>query len=87
MSELASVVVGLPASSLRAACPADRERIEAIRELNRATLKATGETMSEEDIAALRPNRYLDRRCVVESCVSALSPALTLHSLTQRVCR
>ena len=40
----------------------DKERIEEIRELNRATLKATGEQMSEEEIRELRPERYLDRR-------------------------
>jgi hypothetical protein len=40
----------------------DKERLEEIRELNRATLKATGEQMSEEEISELRPNRYLDRR-------------------------
>ena len=40
----------------------DKERLEEIRELNRATLKATGEQMSEEEINELRPSRYLDRR-------------------------
>ena len=40
----------------------DVERLEEIRELNRATLKATGEQMSEEEITDLRPSRYLDRR-------------------------
>ena len=40
----------------------DKERLEEIRELNRATLKATGEQMSEEEISELRPSRYLDRR-------------------------
>ena len=40
----------------------DEARLEEIRELNRATLKATGEQMSEEEIADLRPSRYLDRR-------------------------
>ena len=40
----------------------DKERIEEIRELNRATLKATGGQMSEEEIRELRPGRYLDRR-------------------------
>lgn len=40
----------------------DKERLEEIRELNRATLKATGEQMSESEIDELRPNRYLDRR-------------------------
>lgn len=40
----------------------DKERLEEIRELNRATLKATGEQMSEEEIIDLRPSRYLDRR-------------------------
>ena len=40
----------------------DKERIEEIRELNRATLKATGGQMSEEEIRELRPERYLDRR-------------------------
>ena len=40
----------------------DKERLEEIRELNRATLKATGEQMSEEEITELRPSRYLDRR-------------------------
>lgn len=40
----------------------DKERLEEIRELNRATLKATGEQMSEQEIEELRPSRYLDRR-------------------------
>jgi hypothetical protein len=40
----------------------DKERLEEIRELNRATLKATGEQMSAEEIEELRPARYLDRR-------------------------
>ena len=40
----------------------DKERLEEIRELNRATLKATGEQMTEEEINDLRPSRYLDRR-------------------------
>mmetsp|Transcript_15178 Transcript_15178/g.36753 ORF Transcript_15178/g.36753 Transcript_15178/m.36753 type:complete len:149 (-) Transcript_15178:1122-1568(-) len=40
----------------------DQARLEEIRELNRATLKATGEQMSEEEITDLRPSRYLDRR-------------------------
>lgn len=40
----------------------DKERVAEIREMNRATLKATGETMSEDEIAELRPTRYLDRR-------------------------
>ena len=40
----------------------DKERLEEIRELNRATLRATGEQMSEEEIKELRPSRYLDRR-------------------------
>eukprot|EP00217_Crustomastix_stigmatica_P011794 CAMPEP_0183793568 /NCGR_PEP_ID=MMETSP0803_2-20130417/3298_1 /TAXON_ID=195967 /ORGANISM="Crustomastix stigmata, Strain CCMP3273" /LENGTH=120 /DNA_ID=CAMNT_0026037951 /DNA_START=24 /DNA_END=386 /DNA_ORIENTATION=- len=40
----------------------DRQRVEEIRELNRATLKATGETLSEDEIADMRPTRYLDRR-------------------------
>lgn len=41
---------------------ADYLRSETKRELNRATLKATGEQMSPEEIAELRPSRYLDRR-------------------------
>jgi len=98
----------------------DKARIEAIRERNRATLKATGETMSEarcrrtwagcgehpfpwprmpwlgfhptkllpltrdaqEEIAALRPNRYLDRRCGSPH----LSAARLSHISSQRVC-
>ena len=40
----------------------DKERLEEIGELNRATLKATGEQMSVEEIEELRPARYLDRR-------------------------
>ena len=40
----------------------DKERLEEIRDLNRATLKATGEQMSETEIDELRPSRYLDRR-------------------------
>ena len=35
----------------------DKERIEEIRELNRATLKATGEQMSEEEIRAVASGR------------------------------
>lgn len=93
----------------------DKARIEAIRERNRATLKATGETMSEarrrrtwagcrehpfpwprtpstlpsfyhshetaqEEIAALRPNRYLDRRC------GSLHLSAARHNSFQRVC-
>lgn len=40
----------------------DKDRLEELRDLNRATLKATGEQMSEEEIDELRPSRYLDRR-------------------------
>mmetsp|Transcript_16128 Transcript_16128/g.26040 ORF Transcript_16128/g.26040 Transcript_16128/m.26040 type:complete len:134 (+) Transcript_16128:20-421(+) len=40
----------------------DKERLDEIRDLNRATLKATGEQMSEQEIDDLRPSRYLDRR-------------------------
>ena len=40
----------------------DKERLEEIRELNRATLKATGEQMTPEEIQELRAPRYLDRR-------------------------
>ena len=43
-------------------CCRDKVRLEEIRELNRATLKATGEQMSAEEIDELRPSRYLDRR-------------------------
>ena len=73
----------------------DKERIESIRQMNRANLKTTGQLMSEvralvvapcgalarlesephtlvcgvptalqDEIAQMRPNRYLDRRCV-----------------------
>ena len=40
----------------------DKERLEEIRELNRATLKATGEQMTPEEIQELLASRYLDRR-------------------------
>ena len=59
----------------------DKERLQMIRELNRATLKLTGEQMSTEEIKDLRPSRYLDRRkfidCQCASCtrmISSLKP-------------
>eukprot|EP00854_Cymbomonas_tetramitiformis_P009073 gene9073-10751_t len=44
----------------------DKERVEEIREINRDNLKATGETLPAEELAELRPNRYLDRREFVD---------------------
>merc|ERR1712060_623146 len=40
----------------------DKNRIEEIRDLNRSTLKATGETLTEDELNELRPTRHLDRR-------------------------
>jgi hypothetical protein len=36
--------------------------VEDIRETNRANLKATGETLSSEELQELRPKRYMDQR-------------------------
>jgi hypothetical protein len=40
----------------------DKARVEDIRETNRANLKATGETLSSEELQELRPKRYMDQR-------------------------
>jgi hypothetical protein len=44
----------------------DKERLEEIRATNRANLKATGETLSPEELTQLRPQRYLDQREFVD---------------------
>jgi hypothetical protein len=41
---------------------ADEKRLEELRELNRETFKATGEYMTEEEIAKFRRPRWTDRR-------------------------
>lgn len=55
----------------------DKENLQRIRELNRATLKITGEQMNAEDIKDLRPSRYFDRRkfldCQCASCIRMIS--------------
>jgi hypothetical protein len=53
--------IGLPVLFTRAE-KRDRERIEELRELNRATLKATGETLSEVRGSAHSACRRLERR-------------------------
>merc|ERR1712110_857334 len=45
---------------------ADEKRLEGVRSLNRATKEATGEFMSEEEISAIRPPRWTDRREFVD---------------------
>lgn len=44
----------------------DEERLEELRALNRAVKEETGEYMSEEEIAAIRPPRWTDRREFVD---------------------
>merc|ERR1712178_570710 len=41
---------------------ADEKRLEGVRSLNRATKEATGDYMSEEEVSAIRPPRWTDRR-------------------------
>lgn len=40
----------------------DEERLEDLRSLNRATKAETGEYLSDEEIQAIRPVRWTDRR-------------------------
>eukprot|EP00192_Tetraselmis_astigmatica_P017987 CAMPEP_0117677238 /NCGR_PEP_ID=MMETSP0804-20121206/16638_1 /TAXON_ID=1074897 /ORGANISM="Tetraselmis astigmatica, Strain CCMP880" /LENGTH=138 /DNA_ID=CAMNT_0005486507 /DNA_START=113 /DNA_END=529 /DNA_ORIENTATION=- len=44
----------------------DEERLEELRELNRQTFKETGEYLSPEEIEAIRPPRWTDRREFVD---------------------
>lgn len=44
----------------------DEERLEELRALNRATKKATGEYMTDEEINEIRPARWTDRREFVD---------------------
>jgi len=44
----------------------DEERLEELRALNRATKEATGEYMSDDEIADIRPPRWTDRREFVD---------------------
>jgi hypothetical protein len=44
----------------------DEERLEELRALNRATKAETGEYLSSEEIQAIRPNRWTDRREFVD---------------------
>lgn len=44
----------------------DEERLEELRALNRATKAETGEYMSQEEIEAIRPPRWTDRREFVD---------------------
>ncbi|PSC71013.1 anti-phytochrome antibody reactive [Micractinium conductrix] len=45
----------------------DEERLEELRALNRATKEETGEYMSQEEINAIRPARWTDRREFVDN--------------------
>jgi len=45
---------------------ADQDRLKDIREMNRQQFEETGEYMSEEEIASLRPKRYLDDKEFVD---------------------
>eukprot|EP00471_Norrisiella_sphaerica_P011415 CAMPEP_0184497926 /NCGR_PEP_ID=MMETSP0113_2-20130426/37740_1 /TAXON_ID=91329 /ORGANISM="Norrisiella sphaerica, Strain BC52" /LENGTH=79 /DNA_ID=CAMNT_0026885241 /DNA_START=290 /DNA_END=529 /DNA_ORIENTATION=- len=45
---------------------ADQERLKEIREMNRQQFEETGQYMTEEEIAALRPKRYLDDKEFVD---------------------
>mmetsp|Transcript_4327 Transcript_4327/g.15538 ORF Transcript_4327/g.15538 Transcript_4327/m.15538 type:complete len:117 (+) Transcript_4327:48-398(+) len=53
--------IGIP-MIFEAAEKRDAVRLEDVRELNRETLRTTGETLSDEELDELRPARYLDRR-------------------------
>lgn len=44
----------------------DEERLEELRALNRATKEETGEYMSQEELEAIRPPRWTDRREFVD---------------------
>jgi len=44
----------------------DEERLEELRALNRATKQETGEYLSPEEIEAIRPPRWTDRREFVD---------------------
>ena len=44
----------------------DDERLEELRALNRATKAETGEYLSDEEIEAIRPPRWTDRREFVD---------------------
>jgi hypothetical protein len=44
----------------------DEERLEELRELNRATKAATGEYLSDDEIQAIRPKRWTDGREFVD---------------------
>lgn len=44
----------------------DEKRLEELRQLNRETKNSTGEYMSEEEIFAIRPPRWTDRREFVD---------------------
>uniref|UniRef100_A0A061S1D8 Uncharacterized protein n=1 Tax=Tetraselmis sp. GSL018 TaxID=582737 RepID=A0A061S1D8_9CHLO len=44
----------------------DEERLEELRELNRRTYKETGEYLTPEEIEAIRPPRWTDRREFVD---------------------
>lgn len=41
----------------------DKDRLERVRQINRQTLKETGETLPEEELQRLRPQRFLDNTC------------------------
>merc|ERR1711869_107200 len=45
---------------------ADEKRLDEIRTLNRDTKEATGEYMSDDEIFAIRPPRWTDRREFVD---------------------
>eukprot|EP00465_Bigelowiella_longifila_P004527 CAMPEP_0185254756 /NCGR_PEP_ID=MMETSP1359-20130426/3688_1 /TAXON_ID=552665 /ORGANISM="Bigelowiella longifila, Strain CCMP242" /LENGTH=173 /DNA_ID=CAMNT_0027838113 /DNA_START=87 /DNA_END=608 /DNA_ORIENTATION=+ len=45
---------------------ADQDRLKDIREMNRQQFEETGEYMSEDEIASLRPKRYLDDKEFVD---------------------
>lgn len=57
--------IGAPILYMKAA-ERDEERLEELRELNRATKEATGEYMSEEEIRAIRVPKWTDRREFVD---------------------
>jgi len=63
IAAISGIAVGIAAPTLyNLAEKRDIERVAEIRELNRKKFKETGQTLTDEEIAELRPGRWTDRR-------------------------
>ncbi|CAG9466733.1 unnamed protein product [Pedinophyceae sp. YPF-701] len=58
--------IGAPILYIRAS-ERDEERLEELRALNRATKEATGEYLTDEEIAEIRTPKWTDRREFVDN--------------------